>query len=539
MIQREPLKVLIVDDEWIIRDGLKSFPWQEFDCQVVGEAEDGAEGMLHAKVLKPDIILSDIKMAGMDGLTFASEMKTLDPDVEIILLTGYDNFQFAQTAIKTGIYDYLLKPTNFQEMKQVISKLSEKIWKHRERIQRINDLSSKYAKSLPLLTGKLASDLLYGRMNGPEDMMRKLSLFDIRIESYIAISARLNTDSLKPEDDHLDDWMIDFGIDNICSELFSRSCTRVLSSPGRYAYDYLLLFPSSAQEFDTQALCMKICERIQKAVKDFVNTDICFGVSRLSHDTNRVNLAHQQASQACQRGYYFDRSSILFALDLESNGQTQIDLSDTTVDDLVEACLSHHQNESSRAWDSIQAQATKSQDIISFKAMLFRLVMATFRYLEKVNLISGPAQYDLLHRGLAAIENSSTIEDALTGVRAYVEASAEQNDQSCTNYHQEIIGKILEYIARQYSRDLSLDILSEEFKLSGAYISRLIRKHTGKSFMDILTDIRMEKARELILKGDAKIYEVAGCVGYHDLSYFSQVFKKKYGLSPKEYKILL
>jgi YesN/AraC family two-component response regulator len=101
MIQREPLKVLIVDDEWIIRDGLKSFPWQEFDCQVVGEAEDGAEGMLHAKVLKPDIILSDIKMAGMDGLTFASEMKTLDPDVEIILLTAMTISSSPRPAIKT------------------------------------------------------------------------------------------------------------------------------------------------------------------------------------------------------------------------------------------------------------------------------------------------------------------------------------------------------------------------------------------------------------------------------------------------------
>ncbi len=539
MNQHEPLKVMIVDDEWIIRDGLKSFPWHEFNCEVVGEAEDGTEGILHAKVLKPDIILSDIKMAGMDGLTFASEIKKLDPDVEIVLLTGHDNFQYAQAAIKTGIYDYLLKPTNFQEMKQVIHQLSEKIRHDRDRIQRMNDLSAKYSKSLPLLAGKLTADLLYGRMNGPEDMMHKLSLFDIRIESFVVMSVRLNTDSLHPIELRLDDWMIDFGVDNICKELFERSCTRVLSSPGRYTYDYLLLFPSSAQEYDIQALCIKTCERIQKAVKEFINVEICFGVSRLGRDLTKIYQAYQQASQSCQRGYYFDRSSILFALDLESHDHPQFELNDSAIESLIEACFAHHQTDSNRSWDLIQFQATKSQDITSVKSSLFRLVMATFRYLEKVNLISSPAQYDLLHRGLAAIEHSSTIEEALTGVRAYVEAAAEQNDQSCSNYHQEIIGKILDYIARQYSRDLSLDVLSEEFKLSGAYISRLIRKHTGKSFMDILTDIRMEKARELILKGDARIYEVAGSVGYHDLSYFSQVFKKKYGLSPKEYKILL
>ena len=105
-------KVLIVDDESIIREGLRSFPWKRYGCRLVGEAEDGEEGLLLAEVLQPDIVVCDIKMPGMDGITLAQKLQESHPDTGIILLTGYEEFSYAKAAMQAGIRDYILKPTD-------------------------------------------------------------------------------------------------------------------------------------------------------------------------------------------------------------------------------------------------------------------------------------------------------------------------------------------------------------------------------------------------------------------------------------------
>lgn len=117
------LNVIILDDEEIILDGLSHFPWQDYGCTVMATGSDGEEGLELLKKYKPDIILSDVKMPGMDGLVFSEKVKSLQPDVEIILLTGYDDFQFAQKAIHLGVREYLLKPVNFRQMHEAVGKV--------------------------------------------------------------------------------------------------------------------------------------------------------------------------------------------------------------------------------------------------------------------------------------------------------------------------------------------------------------------------------------------------------------------------------
>lgn len=126
------LKILILDDEYIILEGLCSFSWETYGCRVVASAGDGVKGLELADRFQPDIILSDIKMPEMDGLEFSRRIKEKYPDTEIILLTGYDNFSYAQQALRIGACEYLLKPVNFREMHEVIEKVSSRVREKRK-----------------------------------------------------------------------------------------------------------------------------------------------------------------------------------------------------------------------------------------------------------------------------------------------------------------------------------------------------------------------------------------------------------------------
>ena len=164
------LKILILDDEYIILDGLCSFPWEMYGCRIVGKAMDGEEGMELIDRYQPDIILSDIKMPEKDGIQVAKYAKEKYPDTEIILLTGYDSFSYAQQAITIGVADYLLKPVNFREMHEVIGKTCKKIRKNQFERQDYYELQKNYQKALPEIRAKLISDLLSASVQGRSQM---------------------------------------------------------------------------------------------------------------------------------------------------------------------------------------------------------------------------------------------------------------------------------------------------------------------------------------------------------------------------------
>lgn len=181
------LSVMILDDEEIILDGLCHFPWKDYGCTVVAKAGDGEKGIALMEMHKPDIILSDIKMPEVDGLEFAKQAKKISPEVEIILLTGYDDFEFAKSAIHIGVSEYLLKPVNFKEMHTAVGKVCCEIRSRRKAKKDYEELRKKYQKTIPAVRRKVISDLIYGRFNDSVQMQKRLDNLNIYIEQYVLV----------------------------------------------------------------------------------------------------------------------------------------------------------------------------------------------------------------------------------------------------------------------------------------------------------------------------------------------------------------
>lgn len=528
----DELRVLIADDEYIIRDGLRGFPWRDFGCEVVGEAEDGEEALMLAKVMQPDIILTDIKMPEMDGLQFAAASKKELPGVEIVLLTGFDNFDYAQTAIRTGVYDYLLKPVDYEKMKETIGKLCERIRTRASRDMHYKNLQKKYEQSLPLLVNRLTYDLIHGRVYGREDLKRKLELFDVRIDTYMIMVARMKNLEHLLDEQRIEQWLLEFGISNICEEVLSRYCSRVLMDCDSNEYRFILCFPAESREDDCMAISAQACGKIQSAVQGYIGENICFGLSEMGSDAYQMNKYYQQAVEACRQNsvvgdtgflQYRDVKTAIHSSWLMPEGEKQL---------LLEAVVAGRVDEVAHALRRLQEDDGAVAEGITAMRYLLTGLLADCICLETGSAARNP----IINEGIASFFACETSTDLFAKAKELFLHITRQNGERHKDYHEMTVKRILAYLEEHYHEDISLDHISDVFQLSGSYIGRLIKKHTGQSFLEHLVGIRISSAEQLLGDSNSTVASVAEQVGYRDQSYFISVFKRINGMTPKEYQ---
>lgn len=276
------LKVLILDDEFIIREGLCVFPWESYGCEVVGSAEDGEEGLRLAKTLHPDILLSDIKMPEMDGLEVSEKVKSAFPETEIVLLTGYDDFEFAQQALRIGVAEYLLKPIDFKELEAVVEKICGRIRKHQKQKTDYDLLKEQYRKARPQIVSKAISDALFGIYEEKEELLENLKNLRIRLDcSYVAY-ARIVGDVEIPEE-NLDQSLLKFIICNVCEEIFrtDREELRVFSVTDTMGYCFVISYPEYFAEEDCMAHCEAACETARKKIREILQKNLLESVTEV------------------------------------------------------------------------------------------------------------------------------------------------------------------------------------------------------------------------------------------------------------------
>lgn len=536
-------RVLIIDDEPIIRKGLKNIiNWRNFDCEVVGEAADGLGGSELIRKHLPDIIITDIRMPEIDGLTMLQEIRGIVPDCKIIILTGYRDFDYVHEALKLGAFEFLLKPSKIEELTAVISKAVKELRFQKERKEEFEKLSRLFEQNIPVLREKLLYDVIYEINTNEADISEKMELFNVRINRFSVLIVQNDSEaSEQREMCQYDKQLYQFGIINTFEEVFADDF-KVTNIPLNNEGAAFTIMPKEDREISIEAINKK-CTYLQEIIKNCFCFTVTIAVSSEGRGPLQLASRLRECREALEHKFYMGSGSVIFYKDVSAffkyDDHSALEKLQKS---LLEGIKSGNEMSVRSRLDEIFSYVKDMEKVNRdyLKNFYWNTVSSINSIRVSIQAADNEKKPDGRHLSgvLGLIEKSGSIDELNT----ILEEAAISVVQKVNGYNNKsiklILRKAVEYLQEHYNEQVTLNEVAEQAFVSTYYISRLFRKEMGKSFVDYLNEIRIEKAKVLLKDIKYKTYEVAESVGIPDAHYFSRLFKKHVGVTPTEFREL-
>lgn len=512
-------QILLVDDEPIVLEGLCTFPWEKYHCAVASQARDGIEGLERLKETRPQIVITDIRMPGLNGIEFARQGKELLPRTEFIILTGYADFDYARTSLKIGIADYLLKPFSFQDIETTLIPVLERLEKQEKEKSGIEDMRNQLARMLPILKEQLFQALLDGSI--PRNS-QKLQICGISQQKYVVFSAQPDRSSYD---------FNDLALYGILQEAVGNLHDQFYLAKGIDTINCVLCFHPGKEDSICETTAVNFCKLIQESVNKNYHFSISVGISRASSDIFSLDQLRRQSIKAMNQKYMIGGDLIMLYSDIRES--VSLSLTDyTSLENILHKNLiSQNENSVRQNFEELAALILTASNTSDQARGLFMSIL-----FSAVHFMS--ASSSRIEIPWTRINQLPQLESMEIFTERCLNILIELSHQEKSSPHQHITDKIFSYIEENYKNDVSLETLSRQLNYSTAYLSRLIKKSCEKNFTVLLFDCRMEHAREMLKNSQKKINRIANDVGYTDISYFIQQFKKKTGVTPSEYRTM-
>ncbi len=527
----ELLKVMLVDDEDLVRDLLKKcINWQEIGYEVVGEASCAQEALDLIEQLTPDVVFTDICMPYIDGIEFAKTAFERFPSIKIVILTGYEEFEYAKRGIKIGIADFLLKPINDEEIIKVALGLKEKIQTERSRINEYAGLKKHLEENLPFLRERLLNELIQKKPDS-KDLQRRLDYYGIRLGPafcQVVLVEVLHTDTEKSGGE---EKML----------LLKMRCTELVSLYFKED-DYVNVFLDNSQRtvilntdktVDTAACAENLMTMLINRMKCF----ICIGIGGSYEGSDKIMLSYREACNALDYKVIAGKNQVIGFSDINfsahGRGRMEEDLSDALVFSIKTGMkgkaietLELMFNEGNAGFQSgIDSIRTSASSIVSAV-----LNVTTETGIDIKDIFGGSQPFEKVFR----LDTFPELKDYL---KSLIAAATEAIEGIRSKKVNQTIQQIRDYIFQNLSdSELTLSGTAKAFFINVSYLSRVFKQETGQTFVEYLTKARLEKAMKLLRETDLKAYQIAWDVGFVDPHYFGICFKKYSGMSVNDYK---
>ncbi len=513
--------MILVDDEAIIREGISSvIPWEENGFFLAGVFEHGQQALEYIETHKVDVVLSDINMPRMDGLTLSRILGERFPDITVILLTGYDDFEYAQEAVKYQVREFLLKPITRKELSKVITTIKDELDRKQESRRAHEILLQKLEQSFPLLKERFLCRLLNGRLTRGElesrgDFMGWTDLGGF----YAVVVVRFPLDW-----DDLDRFSLSESI---------REKVRHQDEVFFNRDEDLILFLQSREREELEKRTLLMAEEAFRVTSRKGDLQVSIGCGEVVDGVDKLEFSYKGAQNAVEYARILGLAHILSVQDIRTREAISPEQFNTYCGRIIENLKEGGKEKSLAALDELlnyleSHYLTSDQLVIGF--MHFYQMLDAFS--RDMDLVS-ENQESLLNQKDAF----ASLEKAADFFRNQIAGLDEKINQRRNDMLLSRIDRAKAIIRERFRESrFSLQDICDELYLSTSQFSLLFKEGTGQTFVEYLTACRVEEAKKLLAGTDLKGYEVAEKVGYTDPRYFTIIFKKQTGMTAMEYR---
>ena len=526
-------KVFLADDEIVIREGIRNnVPWDQTDFVLAGEAPDGEIALSMIQDIKPDILITDIKMPFMDGLALCRSVAHTMPWMQVVILSGYDEFAYAKEAISLGVNDYLLKPVNAQELLQALSRIAERMQEEKKKQADLQALKEQFASSTRFMQEKLLRELFSpalqkGDMTEMLDRSRRLHM-SLLAQRYLVILVSPGYTDKRYEES----IAVMGALKRLCD--LSAGAVHLCEVGG---LPTLIVLGDSESDLEERAygLAQSAKYGIEQAAKIIVLLSIGSAVNNLWEVRDSLS-----AAQAVLRtmGAFQEENNMRCIMGIRdvgiSPGLSLLNLDVAPIGEQLQYANQEDVDQILKHYvDSLGDMAMRSAMMANY--VYVEIMLAASRIIKENGGVPQEVMPELAKQSLG--ESTKTVEDVLPVVREILcKAIAFRDQQSATRYGM-VIRRAQAYLNEHYQNPgIGLNEVAKHVALSNNHFCTVFSQEMGSTFTEYLTSLRLNRAKELLRTTSLRSSDIAYQVGYNDPHYFSYLFKKNTGLTPRDYR---
>lgn len=539
------LKIFLAEDEVIVRETIKRMiPWEDLGFELVGEAADGEMALPLLLRQKPDLLITDIKMPFMDGLTLAKVAKKEIPGLKVVILSGYDDFNYAKQAINIGVEDYLLKPITKNALIERLTEIRSR-YEH-EKTQK--EYYEKFHREMQAYEKNSSRDFFEALVSGSMDMMEiyrrseKLGL-DIVAEAYNVLIFTMNCEEdFSGQREGYSEWEAESL--ELLEEFFSENTSAMLFRCNIFSYGVLIKGQKETIGENTRS-CVSEIQRIFDRKEQKRQWFVAAGepVERLS----QIQKSYYSASRAFSQRYLYDEN-ILYYDEMASMEKKNVTEDDSTYLQKVDVnalnpvilqkflsngLLEETENFVKDYFYAIGQEPLESLVFRNYVTLNVRFSVMSF--LKEIGCDTRTLEQEDTEDVLS--ESSKSLENAIAYAEKIISQAIALRDQNSGNKNRSILKTAVDFIDSHYTEeDMSLNKAANAANVSANHFSALFSQNMGQTFIEYLTNLRMNKAKEYLRCTSMRSSEIAGEIGYKDAHYFSYLFKKTQGMTPSDYR---
>ena len=517
--------VMIVEDEKLVRIGLKNYvKWSDFDMEIAADAFDGVSAFELYDKMRIDLVITDLKMPNMDGLELIKKIRERDKRVRFVILTCLEQFEIARSAINLDVSGYIIKLTMTNT--------------------EIEEILGQVQKEMDLLQDKSAVNSLWsGEIARHERVIKMLSPEECSVDGQTGAWHEIGVDTSVEhpvlavmEIAHFDAYRKSFdkppfksSFESLLRESIATGSNGEVIPLGDRRYLVLFRFAHSTAEDVRREKILSSLTDISKAMEKFFNIRVSFGVSETALGDPVMKTLYAQAVDSLE-GRYFGGAGIFF----HSTKEDYCELFEAKTAPLIDRDMMPGGSDIFRKRFAMRLRSVLEMTHLTeadVKDQFCKLV----QWLPSAISAITDADIDNILSYTRQIEESETLDETVSLIMRFVVGIKDKiGHRSALSME---ISLVVEYIEMNYCKNISLHSAAEQIYVSDSYLSALFKKELQINFIDYLIDLRIKKAKQLLLSGQLKVREIANKIGFHDITYFCKVFKKQTGVTPKEFRI--